>query len=212
MSRPDAGRRFAAHARAAALKELIAQSQSLPAPVAARRRARAEVDAPAPQPAKRKPPLPKRLGEHWLRAPADTRTLLDTTRALAIANRAFAACVRAPLHEHAQIARLDAGGWVVLADSPAWAARLRFTARSVQRALELRLKRTVPELDIRVIAPPPPPRTKPHRRLTVSAASAASLAAAAREHAGDALGLALARLAAHADARATPVGDPGQAR
>ena len=211
MPRPDASRRLAAHARAAALKALIAQSESLPA-AAPRRPARPGPDLPLPKPTARRPPLPKRLGEHWQRAGSDTRALLDTARALTIANRAFAASVRPPLNEHAQLARLDPAGWVVLVDSPAWAARLRFGAQAVQRGLQQRLQCPVPALDIRVIVPPPPPRPQAHRRLSISASSAASLAAAARAHAGEALGAALARLAAHAGARATSVGDPGQAR
>lgn len=212
MPRPDASRRLAAHARAAALKALIAQSESLPG-AAPRRPARPGSGLPPPKkPTARRPPLPKRLNEHWQRAGGDTRALLDTARALTIANRAFAASVRPPLNEHAQLARLDPAGWVVLVDSPAWAARLRFGAQAVQRGLQQRLQCPVPALDIRVIVPPPPPRPQTHRRLSISANSAASLAAAARAHAGEALGAALARLAAHAGARATSVGDPDQAR
>lgn len=211
MPRPSARERTAAHDRAVALKALIAQSASAPASTP-RRPGRADTGGlPMPAPAKR-PPIPKRLGERWQRPGAELRPLLDTARALTLANRAFAASVRAPLHLHAQLARLDPAGWVVLVDSSAWAARLRFGARAVQRGLEQRLRRPVPDLDIRVIAPGPQRREPVHRRLTVSAASAAGIAAAARAHAGEPLGAALARLAAHAGARATPVGDPAQAR
>lgn len=199
--------RAAAHARAAALKALIVAAQPPGAPPPAHRRPAAPAPAPipaAPAPRRRLPPRTLlRIGERLRKAGGELHALLATGLELAEVNLAFVAAVRAPLGEHARVARLDPAGWVILVDSPAWASRLRFGIKAVRRGLEARLRRPVPELEVRVepAALPPPPRPAP-RPIAVSDNTARVLASAAAGIDDPALAAALQRLARHARARA----------
>jgi predicted nucleic acid-binding Zn ribbon protein len=117
--------------------------------------------------------------------------------------RELATRLSAPVGEHLQVVNINGGCLVLEADSPAWAARLRYLTPTVLAILEGQLglpaKRVALQIRVRRAAGwsegPPLPRPR-HARLSKEAAAAIRAAALARPH--DELRAALLRLARHA--------------
>jgi hypothetical protein len=153
----------------------------------------------------RRPPPPNPLvvvGEQMQRTEGHLASLLAKTRRLAELNRYFRALLPANLQEHATLAQLDADGWVVQTDSPAWSSRLRYQLPELGPLLSEHLGLPLPPPRIRV-APPavPPPPPPPPRRMAISARTARLLETAAHDCSDRRLGEAILRLAEHARQR-----------
>lgn len=125
--------------------------------------------------------------------------LVKKTLHLAQLNQVFRSILPAHLREHATLARLDEGGWVVQTDSSAWATRLRYALPELRKPLEQHLGIALPRPRIR-IAPPAVPKAPPppSRRMTVTAHTVSVLESAAHNVADLRLGAAILRLAEHA--------------
>ena len=101
------------------------------------------------------------------------------------------------LAAHCRVAQLDRQVLVLIADSPAWANRIRFQGPQIQRDLAA-AGMPVSRLEVRVRPPEAPPREEiPIPIKPLSEHSAKCLEALASAHADSPLGAALQRLARH---------------
>lgn len=100
------------------------------------------------------------------------------------------------LKPHLRGAHLRDATLVILADGPAWATRLRFLEPELKAALDVRTRRDIRRVAVRVQLPDPAarPRSVPEPRVLSAAASAALDASSARIK-DPALAAALTRLA-----------------
>lgn len=105
--------------------------------------------------------------------------------------------LEAPLGQHCHVANLQHGVLTLQADSPAWAARLRYLTPQLRSALCADARFDVPLATIRVtVAPRAAPRPgRPPRRAQLSPESATTLRAAADGLSDPRLAAALRRLA-----------------
>ncbi len=79
----------------------------------------------------------------------------------------------ADMRPHCEVANLRGNTLVLIADSPAWASRLRYLSKGILRQVASNHKRPPQRLQVR-IAPiqPTAPRSQPARRLSPESASA----------------------------------------
>lgn len=81
--------------------------------------------------------------------------LMAVGRRLGVANQALGTLLDAPLRDHVSVARLSGETLTLVADSPAWAARVRFQAPLILDHLRTRLD--CPRLEsLRVVTRPAP--------------------------------------------------------
>lgn len=129
--------------------------------------------------------------------------LMAIGRRLGAANRALGALLEPPLSDHVSVARLSGDTLTLVADSPAWAARVRFQAPRILEHLRSRLD--CPRLEsLRVVTRPAPvirePVSEPSPR-PISAASAELIESVALDCDDGALRRTLLRLAQRARSR-----------
>ena len=100
-----------------------------------------------------------------LKKSSQLRQLLARARVLAILDRQLRSLLEAPLRDHCQVLALRDRELVVAADSPVWAARLRFHSRQLAR--QLSRHHSVPVHTVRIRARPIRGETTPARQLPV---------------------------------------------
>lgn len=139
------------------------------------------------------------VGEYLQRPQGRCSQLAAKTYNLSRLNQIFQAYLPPHLHDHATLARLDSGGWIVQTDSPAWATRLRYLLPNLQKPLAEHLGIQIPAPRIRIAPPavpaPPPP---PPRRMVMTDKTVSVLEGAARNLPDRRLSEAMLRLARHA--------------
>ena len=131
--------------------------------------------------------------------------LLDRARALKKLDAELHDLIPPPLRDHCRILSIRDDTLVLAADSPVWAARLRFQA--AQLVKQLTHRRTVNLRTVRVRVRPPESRHKapPARKhIPVSRKSFHTLRQAAREITDPRLRAALLRLAGHRNGTDNP--------
>ena len=98
--------------------------------------------------------------------------LLDHSRALAQLDRALHKALPDPLKEHCHVVNLRGQTLTLAADSPAWAARLRYQSRTVLQHLARMQTVTVRTITVRIAPARPPRQEKPKRQAQLSATNA----------------------------------------
>ena len=122
--------------------------------------------------------------------------LLARARSLASLQNRVRRLLPAPLAAHCTVLNLRDGTLSLAADSPAWAARLRFMAGRLTERLD---SREIRRIHVTTRPAAQPRRDRPRmRRAHLSAQAGATLARAARGIRDERLRRALERLAAHA--------------
>ena len=135
-------------------------------------------DETAPPPPRKRspldPPMLQTVGTRLQDPGGQLASLMARANHLVFINRAFHAYLPAHCRAHASIVNLDPTGWIIHADSPAWATRLRYTLPTLRRQLSDHLRTEVPELRLRVrpAAATATESSQPTRRLSLSRHSA----------------------------------------
>ncbi len=119
--------------------------------------------------------------------------LVRRARRLEAVQREAAAFLGLPLAAHARVANVSGEVLVLLADGPAWAARLRFQARALAAHLNARFGLRIARTRVRIA--PPRPTPAPRGRAPIPPAGREALARAARTVTDPDLRAALQRLA-----------------
>lgn len=136
--------------------------------------------------------------------------LLDQARALASLDHQLRRLLEAPLRDHCQVLALHDRELVVAADSPVWAARLRFHSPQLARQLSRHL--SVPVHTVRIRVRPIRGETTPARRPPVRRGGPEgkrALLQAVQTVSDPELKTALRNLASHYLAREDPKRNPG---
>ena len=132
-------------------------------------------------------------GEHYTR-------LLARARELMALDKLLHQLVPAPLNEHCSPVTISDTTLILAADSPAWAARLRFLAPGLAKQLAASCPADIRSVSVRVKpADSPSPKHKPKTGPTVTPAGAAALKQAAHSISDPALKSGLLRLASRLD-------------
>lgn len=106
----------------------------------------------------------------------------------------------APLNTHCKLANITANAVILHADSPAWAARLRYCMPDILRLIQNRLNLTgIKSIRIKIMFPDEKSHSNHRRTLTMSTNTARLLADSARSITDPALRSSLLRLSSHAD-------------
>lgn len=140
------------------------------------------------------------VGSHLEHPGKQLASLMSQANHLVFINRAFHAYIPAHCRPHATIVNVDSEAWIIHADSPAWATRLRFCLRTLRQQLSAHLRTPVPELRLRVrpqaqSQAEAPPRPRP----SLSSHSAHVLEGTAQSLSDRRLSNALLRLAGRAE-------------
>lgn len=109
--------------------------------------------------------------------------------------RQIRACLPQELAEHCQVAGIRDGCLNLFADSPAWAARLRFQEPQIIQAWRQRGGGELRKIQVRVLPQAQPPRGPAKRKLTLTEANVQLLEQTARGIPDARLAQALRRLA-----------------
>ena len=101
----------------------------------------------------------------------EMQSLLARVRFLQQIQQALPAVIGRTGAEHVGVADLFEGRLLLIADSGAWATRLKYQKEQISRVLAQQLRANVDEITVRVRPPaaPPVPRTYRPRRLTPAA-------------------------------------------
>ena len=141
-------------------------------------------------------PAPRHVSSH-ISKPGVLMYLVQQNDKLVRLNRIMRAYLPPHLQDHARLISIDEQGWLIKADSSAWATRLRYALPSLRQQLSHHLKRDIPPLKLKV-QPANDVKSIEPRRLTLTQQSASHIEGAADSVNDERLGAALMRLAAHA--------------